>query len=311
VTAIAAIQYASMAVTSGAAKRVVYVHADAPLQRAHERDSTAYSAAARARGSDGFRSITSAVGLAGMNPLYALATRRHMERYGTSSEQLGSIAVAQRAWAADNPLARFQEPLTLADHQASRVIADPLRLYDCCVVTNGAIAFVVTSADEARGLAQPPVHIWGWAQGHPGYRMERGSDFGLRSGAAIAGPVALNMAGIELRDISQAQLYDCYTFTVLLTLEDYGFCAKGEGGAFVASGALGRSGSLPTNTGGGQLSGFYLWGATPLSESIIQARGHAGRRQASNDVVLVSGNGGALDYHATLVVSPHRRQDRL
>ena len=113
------------------------------------------------------------------------------------------------------------------------------------------------------------------------------------------------MAGITPADVDICELYDCYTYTVLVTLEDYGFCAKGEGGAFVEDGKLGPGGSLPTNTGGGQLSGFYLWGMTPLSEAVLQARGDAGERQvAKHNVVLVSGNGGLLDYHASLVVSP-------
>ena len=102
------------------------------------------------------------------------------------------------------------------------------------------------------------------------------------------------------------ELYDCYTYTVLVTLEDYGFCAKGEGGPFVADGKLGPGGSLPCNTGGGQLSSYYMWGFTPLSEGVIQARGHAGERQvASHDHVLVSGNGGALNYHSTMILSKH------
>jgi acetyl-CoA acetyltransferase len=116
----------------------------------------------------------------------------------------------------------------------------------------------------------------------------------------------MKMAGITPSDVDVCELYDCYTFTVLVSLEDYGFCAKGEGGAFAASGALGPGGSLPTNTGGGQLSAYYMWGFTPLSEAVIQARGDGGERQApSNDVVLVSGNGGILDHHSTLIVSPH------
>ena len=138
--------------------------------------------------------------------------------------------------------------------------------------------------------------------------MTRGCEFGLVSGAGQSGETALRMAGVELSDIDQAQIYDCYTFTVLITLEDYGFCAKGEGGPFVASGALHPGGSFPVNTGGGQLSAYYLWGATPLSEAVIQGRGHGGDRQAArNDLILVSGNGGILDHHATLILSPHRK----
>ncbi|MEU1167808.1 hypothetical protein ABZ372_49340, partial [Streptomyces sp. NPDC005921] len=107
-------------------------------------------------------------------------------------------------------------------------------------------------------------------------------------------------------EVDVAELYDCYTFTALLTLEDYGFCAKGEGGAFAAGGALAPGGSLPVNTGGGQLSSYYLWGMTPLSEAVLQARGEAGERQVPrHDIVLVSGNGGILDHHSTLVLSPH------
>jgi acetyl-CoA acetyltransferase len=138
--------------------------------------------------------------------------------------------------------------------------------------------------------------------------MERGSEFGLVSGAARSGPVAMKMAGVKPSDIDICQIYDCYTYTVMLTLEDYGFCAKGEGGPFVASGVLGPGGALPTNTGGGELSAFYLWGMTPMSEAIIQVRGEGGERQVErHDVVLVSGNGGTLDYHATAVLSPHPR----
>ena len=116
----------------------------------------------------------------------------------------------------------------------------------------------------------------------------------------------MKMAGVGPADIDIAEIYDCYTYTVLITLEDYGFCAKGEGGDFVSSGVLGPEGSFPLNTGGGELSSYYMWGMTPLSEAVIQARGQGGERQvAKNDLVLVSGNGGVLDHHSTLVLSPH------
>jgi acetyl-CoA acetyltransferase len=116
------------------------------------------------------------------------------------------------------------------------------------------------------------------------------------------------MAGVTVDDVDIREIYDCYTYTTLISLEDYGFCEKGEGGALAASGALAPGGSLPTNTGGGELSGYYMWGMTPLSEAVIQARGQGGQRQVPHhDVVLVSGNGGVLDYHATLVLSPHAR----
>jgi acetyl-CoA acetyltransferase len=299
-TAGAMVQFASMAVQSGLASVVACVFADSPLRP--ERSAGAVYGSRRAPA--GWWGLLGASGVVGANPMYALAARRHMERFGTTSEQLGHIAVAQRDWAALNPAAQLREPITLADHQASRWIVEPFHLLDCCLVSNGGIAVIVTTAERAAALAQPPVHIVGWAQSHPGHYLQRHPDFGLVSGAASAGPAALAMAGLDLADVNVVELYDCYTFTVLQTLEDYGFCAKGEGGPFVASGVLGPAGKLRLNTGGGQLSGYYMWGMTPLSEAVIQARGHGGARQsAAHDVVLVSGNGGVLDHHATLVLA--------
>ncbi len=298
-TAAAMVQVASLAVMSGTASVVACVFADSPLQP--ERGAGAVYGTRRAPA--GWWGLLGASGVIGANPLYALAARRHMARYGTTTEQFGHVAVAQRSWAALNPAAQLRQPITLADHQSSRWIADPFRLLDCCLVSNGGIAVIVTTAERAASLAQPPVHVLGWAQSHPGHYLRRNPDFGLVTGAATAGPAALEMAGVTLADVDVVQLYDCYTFTVLVTLEDYGFCPKGEGGPLAASGVLGPGGKLPLNTGGGQLSGYYMWGMTPLSEAVIQARGQGGERQAgAHDVVLVSGNGGVLDHHATLVL---------
>ena len=302
-TAGAMISYAAMSVLSGAATTVACVFADAPL-KPEQSAGSAYGRSAREY--YGFGGMTAALGFRSVNAFYALAAQRHMTRYGTTSEQLGAIAVSTREWATRNPLAQMREPITIEDHQRSRWVSEPLHLFDCCLVTNGAVAVIVTSADRAGDLAQPPVHLWGWGQGHPGLRKERGSEFGLVTGAQTSGPIAMKMAGVTVDDIDVCELYDCYTYTVLVSLEDYGFCAKGEGGAFAASGALGPGGPLPTNTGGGQLSAYYMWGMTPVSEAVIQARGQGGDRQAArNDVILVSGNGGILDHHATLIVSPH------
>lgn len=303
-TAAAMVQFASMAVRAGMAGVVACVWADDPL-RPGGSAGAAYGRAARAPA--GWPGLVGASGILGPNPMYALAARRHMEKYGTRNESLGAIAVAQRDWAVLNPRAQLRDPITMADYLASRWIAEPFRLFDCCLVSNGGIAVIVTSADRAASLAQPPVHVLGWAQSHPGYFLRRSDDFGLVSGAAAAGPAALAMAGVALADIDIAELYDCYTYTVLITLEDYGFCAKGEGGPFAESGALGPAGKLKVNTGGGQLSGYYMWGMTPLSEGIIQARGQAGERQVpAHNLVLVSGNGGVLDHHATLVLGTSR-----
>ncbi|OZC83490.1 sterol carrier protein [Rhodococcus sp. 06-418-1B] len=293
---------AAQAVASGTAATVVCVFADTPLQQGGS-TGAAYADPTR-RMRPGFAGLPVASGLIGPNVGYALAARRHMDRYGTTSEQLGSIAVSTREWARLNPLAQMQDPITVRDHQESRWIVEPLRLLDCCLVSNGAVAVVVTSARHAGVLDCVPVHIHGWAQGCPGYTSQADSAFGLTTGAKISGQRARAMAGVSLDQIGVREIYDCYTYTTLVTLEDYGFCAKGEGGALAESGALGPSGALPTNTGGGQLSGYYMWGMTPLSEAIIQARGAAGARQVhDHDLVLVSGNGGILDFHSTLILS--------
>ncbi|MDV7089125.1 thiolase family protein [Rhodococcus opacus] len=294
------VQLASMAVASGMATTVVCVFADAPLIPG----KPAGDIYVGPRAPTGWADVRRAAGVGSPTLLYSLAARRHMLTYGTTTENFGSIAVAQRAWAQLNPLALMRDPMTLADHQESRVISDPLRLLDCCMVSNGAIAVIVTSSDRARTLRQPPVSVLGWGQGHPGTSFRSDENFGLVTGATQSGRASLAMAGVTIEDIDIAEIYDCYTYTLLVTLEDYGFCAKGEGGDLVSTpGVLGPEGSLKVNTGGGQLSGYYMWGMTPLSEAVIQARGQAGQRQVSkHDLVMVSGNGGILDHHSTLVL---------
>jgi acetyl-CoA acetyltransferase len=300
-TAISMLQYASLAIAAGLANTVVLVFADAPL-KPKSSALRAYSNPARAL--HPLEELRFTYGSFGANPGYAAAAQRHMHLYGTTSEQLGAIAVAQRAWARMNPAAQMREPMTLQDHQDSRWIIEPLRLLDCCLVSNGAVALVVTSDARARLLRQPPVDVLATAQAAPGDNARCGRDPAVTTGAAQAGPAALARAGVKLHEVDILELYDCYTYTVLVTLEDYGFCRKGEGGPFVADGRLGPDGELPTNTGGGQLSAFYMWGMTPLAEAVIQLRGHAGERQVTpHDVALVSGNGGILNYHATAVLS--------
>jgi len=296
------IQYAAMAIQEGLANVVVLVYADAPL--APTRSSGASYSGAGALPLTGMDGLRYAYGYYGANPGYAMAARRHMHLFGTTSEQLGAIAVSQRKWAQMNPWAQMRKPMTLEDHQNSRFIVEPLHLLDCCLVSNGGVAVILTSAERAKTLKQPPVYVLGLGQGAPGDNQRTDREPGIYTGARRSGEKALQMAGIELKDIDICELYDCYTYTVLVTLEDYGFCKKGEGGAFVADGKLGPGGTLPTNTGGGQLSAYYMWGFTPLSEAVVQARGQAGERQVSkNDLILVSGNGGFLNFHSTTILS--------
>lgn len=302
----AMVTQAAMAIDAGMATAVACVFADAMLQPSGSSGAAYADLGMHIR--PGLIGLGAASGALSPNAGYALAARRHMDRFGTTSEQFGHIAKSTRDWAVLNPLARFRDKISIEEHQNSRWIVEPLHLLDCCMVSNGGIAVIVTSGERARDLPNPPVHLLGWGQGHPGYREHSGSDFGLVTGAVQSGRTALDMAGLRPADVGIREIYDCYTYTTLVTLEDYGFCAKGEGGQLAASGALGPGGSLPTNTGGGQLSSYYMWGMTPLSEAVMQARGHSGPRQvADNDVIMVSGNGGMLDHHSTLLLSPHAR----
>jgi acetyl-CoA acetyltransferase len=298
-TAAAMVQHAAQAIEAGACNTVACVFSDAPLKpppppgsKKHEGSASAYAFG---------RGLDAAYGQFGVNAMYAMVARRHMHLYGTTNDDLGAIAVAQRAWANRNPRAQFHDaPMTLDDYHRSRWVVEPFHLFDCCLVSNGGVAVIVTSTERARDRNASPVYVRGMAQGHPGGDP---TDT-LTSGAVLTKEPALGMAGIELDDIDVVELYDCYTFTVLVCLEDYGFCKKGEGGAFVRDGRTAPGGSLPVNTGGGQLSSFYMWGMTPISEAVIQLRGEGGERQVPDaEVALVSGNGGILSTHSTLVLA--------
>lgn len=305
-TPAAMVQYATMAIQNGLASTVACVFADAPLQDPNAPSSAGMNAARANRPPPtGFASLDLHYGPLNPNAGYAMAARRHMATYGTKSEQLGAIAVSTRAWACYNPIAQFRTPITVEDHQNSRWIAEPFHLLDCCLISNGSVAVIVTSAERSRDMKSDPAYVLSMAQGFPGNTRRAGDEHDWSTGAAIARDTLYGQLGIGPKDIDVCELYDCYTYTTMVTLEDYGLCAKGEGGPFVEDGKLGPGGSLPTNTGGGELSSFYLWGMTPLSEGVIQARGSGGERQVEkHDLVLVTGNGGLLDYHASLILSP-------
>jgi acetyl-CoA acetyltransferase len=301
-TAGAMIQHAALAIEAGMCTTVACVFSDRPLKSPEEQRNRSGKAEGSAASYAFARGLDAAYGQFGVNAMYALIARRHMHAYGTTQDHLGAVAVAQRRWANKNPAAQLHAvPLTLDDYHASRWVVEPFHMLDCCLVSNGGVAVIVTSAERARSLRKPPVYLWGMGQGHPGGEPAES----LVSGAPLASATAFRMAGIEARDVDLCELYDCYTFTVLVTLEDYGFCAKGEAGDFVAAGHTAPGGRLPVNTGGGQLSSSYMWGMTPIAEGIVQARGEGGERQVpKRDIVLVSGNGGLLSTHTTLVLSP-------
>jgi len=219
---------------------------------------------------------------------FAMAARAHMSRYGTTHEQLGTVAVQQRAFAVDNARARMREPITLDDYFASRWVVEPFRLLDCCLETDGAVALLLTTPERARDLRRTPVWISGaaWGAGQTLYSNQQPDP--TRTAAANLAPRLYAMAGVAPGDIDFAEIYDCFSYSVLVQLEDYGFCAKGEAGPFVASGATARGGELPVNTHGGFLSEGYVHGLNHVSEAVLQLRGEAGARQVPGAEIALS-----------------------
>ena len=235
---------------------------------------------------------------------YALAASRHMAVYGTTSEQLAQIAVDTRRWASLNPNARYRDPITVADVLASPMQASPLHLLDCCLVTDGAGAFVMTSAARAADLAKPPVYVLGAASCTDHSMITTMPDLATTAGA-VSGPAAFKHAGITTDDVDLLMGYDSFTITALLHLEDLGFCAKGEGGAFVEDGKLGPGGALPMNTNGGGLSYTHpgQYGMFLLVEAVRQLRGECGPRQVPEpEIAVAHGSGGVLSTMATVVL---------
>ncbi len=241
-------------------------------------------------------------GLVGPPAGYALAAKRHMHCYGTTAEQLGTIAVTQRQHAILNQGAQMRRPLTLDDYLRSPWIVEPFRLPDCSLVSDYGGAFVVTTAERAVDLRQKPMAVLGYGESHPHRYLMQEEDL-TRCGAIESGPMALRMAEVTLHDIDFAELYDSFTYTVLVQLEDYGFCTKGEGGAFVEGGRIALGGSLPVNTHGGLLSQAHADGMLHVTEAVKQLRGQAGPRQVANARIgLVSGGAGVLAVHASLLL---------
>lgn len=225
--------------------------------------------------------------------IYAPMARRHMALYGTTIEHFGEVAVAMRAHAQRNANALMTKPITLEDHRQSRLIADPFRLLDCSLESDGGAAVVVSAAECARDLPHHPVYIAGVAAGHPDSPAsitQRADLCGL--GLGKAAPRAFRMADVTPPDIQVAEVYDCFTYAVIRQFEEMGFCARGEGGPFVADGKLRPGGALPTNTHGGLLSQAHVWGMNHIVELVRQLRGDAGAAQVANaELGLVTGYG--------------------
>jgi acetyl-CoA acetyltransferase len=234
---------------------------------------------------------------------YALAASRHMAEFGTTSEQLAEIAVSTRAWAGLNPRARYRDPITVEDVLASPLQSSPLHLLDCCLVTDGAGAFVMTSAERARDLAKPPVYVLGAATCHDHSMISQMPDLTTTPGV-VSGASAFRQAGVKPAEVDVLMGYDSFTITALLHLEDLGFCAKGEGGAFVEEGRTAPGGSLPMNTNGGGLSYTHpgQYGMFLIVEAVRQLRGECGPRQVEGaEIAVAHGSGMVLSVMSTVV----------
>jgi acetyl-CoA acetyltransferase len=241
---------------------------------------------------------------------YALAAMRHMHEYGTTSEQLAEIAVTMRHHAAANPQAQYRDPITVDEVLASRLVADPLHVLDCCVISDGGAACVVTTVERAADLPAKPIAILGAAHATThALNISAMPDLTVTS-AAQCGPLAFQRAGVEPEDVDVLCVYDSFTITVLLSLEDLGFCGKGEGGPFVEGGRLRVGGTLPTNTDGGGLSACHpgMRGMFLIVEAARQLRGNAGANQVEGAAIAVAhGTGGMLSTGATLVLGREAR----
>jgi acetyl-CoA acetyltransferase len=235
---------------------------------------------------------------------YALAAQRHMYEFGTTSEQLAEVAVTMRTHATKNPMAQYRDPITVDDVLSSRMIADPLHMLDCCVISDGGGACVVTTEERARDLQRPPIYILGGAHAMTHHMGISQMPEVTVTAAAQSGPLAFRRANITAADVDTLQVYDSFTITVVLSLEDLGFCGKGEGGAFVEGGRLRFDGELPTNTDGGGLSACHpgMRGMFLIVEAVRQLRGESVNQAPDPKIAVAHGTGGMLSTGATLVL---------
>ena len=286
---IAMISAAVMAIDAGMSEAVLVTSADNPRTGTRAAYEKPYGDAA-------------AYGFLGIAPGYALITRRFLHERGLTEEDLGRVAVTCRGHGARNPDAQLRRPITLDDHALSPVLYAPLRRDDCALVSDGAAAVLVTSAERARELGVPrPVPILGFGQGHSSWEVARRPDITRTLGAESARR-AFAMAGIDPGHVDVAQLYDCFTITPLIALEEYGFCPRGELSAFLSDGNLEVGGRLPLNTAGGLLSETGMPGMQLVIEGVRQLRGSSPNQVPDAGIVAVSGQGGIMHTHSTLIL---------
>ena len=234
---------------------------------------------------------------------YALAASRHMYEFGTTREQLAEVAVAARAWARKNPAAFMRDPLTIDEVLNARMVVDPFGVRDCCLITDGGAALIMVAADRVKDYPTTPVYLLGIGSATTHYIISQMEDI-TTTAVARAAPIAFDMAGITTRDVDVVELYDAFTINTIMFLEDLGFCAKGEGGAFVSGGNIAPGGTLPVNTNGGGLSCVHpgMYGMFLMVEAVQQLRGTCGERQVPGaEIAVCNGNGGLLSSQVTAV----------
>jgi acetyl-CoA acetyltransferase len=294
-TTVAMIQRARHAIATGEATIVVCVFADAPVVAGKGSGSTY----AHSGGTSGSRGLERASGLLGSVPTYALLAQRWLHVTKTPVEALSAVAVSARAWAIGNPAAVHRKPLDSDGYRASPMVAEPLRRLDCAQPVNGAVAVVLTG-DHAIGSSR--LRVRGTGRDHPVRHRRAGAESWFGGGRRAVDD-ALDQAGMDRANLDIAQLYDPFSVVTLLLLDEYDLTDGTAAGDFVLDGQTAAGGALPTNTGGGQLSGFYLQGMTPLAEAVIQLRGDgAGRQVPGATTALVAGIGGRVDHHAAVIL---------
>lgn len=248
--------------------------------------------------------VNSAYGLNAASAEYALGASRGMQVLGTGPDTWVEIAMSQRKWANLNPRATFyKKTMSREDYFNEPWINEPLRRADCCLMSDGGRAFIVTTAERAKNLKQPPVYIAGMGQNHHTADIGQNIHTAGPTGAQKSGERAMKMAGITVKDINAAEIYDCFTYTVEISLQSYGFFKPGEGKNFFKNNRTGPGGEFPVNTSGGLLSEVYYMGFTPLTEGVMQLRGQCGERQIKDPhYILCSSNGGILQTHGTIIL---------
>lgn len=291
------LEQAAASIHAGLVDRVLCIAADAPLTYVPQTMEQSM-----------VQQFIKPFGMMGPNSLFGLLAKRYIHQYGMVTKQVAKVAITQRYHATLNSLAYFNDPITTEDYLNSRMISDPIRLLDCCIPVNGGLAFIVVSKQEAEKLTDKPVYVLGTG-GCYNYRHQKGEGYDVTYlGTVKAAEKAFKMSGIKRKDVSFLQLYDDYSYAVLMQLEDLGFCRKGEAGAFIENNDISFNGQLPINTGGGQLSsgqagmagGFHF-----IVEAVRQLRQEGGERQVENARIGVVSLIGAITQFAGNLINSH------